>query len=473
MAALHDLTALGQAAAIAKREISAVELTQHYLERSTAANDNSGAFVRLIPELALAQARAADEAFAVADEQALRSPLHGVPCPVKDLNLVAGVVTEFGSSSFHLTPTDDDNVTSRMRSAGLVFTGKTSTPEFGLPCYTEPDNAPPARSPWGINLSAGGSSGGAAAAVAFGLAPIAQGSDGGGSIRIPSSMTGLVGIKPSRGRVSNGPIGDLIGDLGTNGPLARNVADAAALLDAMAGGFVSDPHLAHAPKTGSFLAAVEVEPTHLRIGVTTTPFLADVTVDTEVIAAVESTITLLTSLGHDVVEVAPPFDPSILPSFMTLWSTLASSIPVGPDQLAKLRPLTRYLRDVGNVASAADLANAVAHLRAVGRQAVEVTHPYDVLLVPTLARLPVQVGQLRDDADPAKDFREQGEFSPFCAPINITGQPAINVPVYWTSEGIPVGVQLIGRMYCEDTIISVAAQLERVADWTERKPPAW
>ena len=473
MAALHDLTALEQAAAIRSGDTTSVELTEHYLARSQQHSDTVGAFVVRTPELALEQARAADALVRDAKRRTGLPPLLGVVCPVKDLDSVAGVPTRYGSALFEVMPEADDNVVSRMRTGGLVFTGKTNTPEFGLPCYTEPDVAPPARTPWDLERSAGGSSGGAAAAVASGLAPLAHGSDGGGSIRIPSSVTGLVGIKPSRGRISSGPVGDAVGDITTHGPIARTVADAAALLDVMAGRFTGDPHTALPPRQGSFLDAAQREPGRLRIGFYTKPMLATGDIHPEVKSAVERTVLTLESLGHELVEVEPPFDEELLPTFTVLWCALALLAPIPAEDEARLRPLTQYLRARGREYSAHDLASAVSKVRSSSRAALIRSEPFDAVLAPTLADLPAFVGQLRDDADPAGDFHAQAAFSPFCATYNITGQPSINIPANWTQRCLPVGVQLIGRSNEEETIISLAAQVETASDWTTRRPAIW
>src|SRR5690242_7460318 len=252
MAELHDLTALEQGAAIAAGEVSPPELVEHYLERIGRLSDEVGAFVTVADDLARKQALLAGGS--VGDST---SPLYGVPTAIKDLNQTAGVVTEFGSATMKgFVPEVSDEVVLRIEAAGLVSLGKTTTPEFGSPCYTEPDNAPAARTPWDLERMAGGSSGGAAAAVAAGLVPVAQGSDGGGSIRIPASCCGLFGLKPSRGRISGAPMyGDPVG-LGTAGPLARTVRDAAAMLDVMAGRAVGDPSWAPEPE-GTFLSACD------------------------------------------------------------------------------------------------------------------------------------------------------------------------------------------------------------------------
>jgi amidase len=241
MAQIHELTMIELAAAIRAGELSPVTVTDHYLRRTQELNDQVGAFFTITAELAADQALAAEKAVTTADEVAALPPLTGVPIPIKDLNMVAGVRQTLGSAAFEANvPDTDDYVVVAIKRAGAVITGKTATPEFGLPCYTETAVGPPARTPWDLSRSAGGSSGGAAAAVAAGLAPAAQGSDGGGSIRIPSSVCGLFGIKPSRGRISEGPLMPDLAGLGVNGPIARTVADAALLLDVMTGNFPGD-----------------------------------------------------------------------------------------------------------------------------------------------------------------------------------------------------------------------------------------
>lgn len=473
MSELHDLTALEQAQAIRSGEISSVELTEHYLTRSQQHSDAVGAFVLLTPERALDQARAVDAAVRSAADGAELPPLLGVVCPVKDLNLVEGVPTRFGSAVVEITPVEDDNVVAKMRAGGLVFTGKTNTPEMGLPCYTEPEVAAPARTPWDLDRSAGGSSGGAGSAVAAGLAPFAHGSDGGGSIRIPSSVTGLIGIKPSRGRISSGPVADSFGDIATNGPMARTVADAAALLDVMAGQFAGDPLSALLPRHGSFLDAATRDPGQLKIGFYLKPALANVELHPDVVAAVAATALELEQLGHTLVEVEPPFGDSLLPSFKTLWSTMALLAPIPAAIEPRLRPLTQDLRQKGRAVSGIDLASALGRLRMTARVSMEATAGLDAVLAPTLADIPAFVGQLRDDSDPEADFQAQANYSPFCAQYNVTGQPAINVPMNWNADGLPIGVQLVGRMHDEETIISIAAQLERAQNWAGRRPAIW
>ncbi|MDT4996159.1 MAG: amidase, partial [Pseudonocardiales bacterium] len=317
MSELHDLTLLEQAEAISSRRISPVELVEHYLERIDRLNSTVGGFVTVTPELALAGARAAERA--LGSRPSDLPPLYGVPTAIKDLNLTAGVPTRFGTAA--MDPVDlgiDDAVVGRLKAAGLISLGKTNTPEFGLPCYTEPDVAPPARTPWDLERSAGGSSGGAAAATAAGLVPAAQGSDGGGSIRIPASLCGLFGIKPSRGRVSNAPLSPEVSGLATNGPLARTVRDAAALLDAMAGPAPGDWTWAP-PPASTYLDACDDPPTGMRIGRYATPVIGDAAPHPDCIAAYDAAARLLSELGHTVVDHTPTFTAYLVPAFETVW----------------------------------------------------------------------------------------------------------------------------------------------------------
>ena len=474
MTQLHDLTALEQAAAIRAGEISSLELAEHYLARTDALNATVGAFITVTPEVALEQARAADtEVREIVDRDDL-PVLHGVVVPVKDLNFQAGVRCTLGSRAYDMTPFGDDNVVVRMKQGNLVMTGKTNTPEFGLPCYTENDVAPPARTPWDLSRSAGGSSGGAAAAVSAGLAAAAHGSDGGGSIRIPASVCGLVGIKSSRGRISNGPLRDPVGEFPVSGPITRTVRDAAALLDVMAGAFPDDPYPApRLPVGETFLRAAGREPGVLRIGRFATPVIANVDVHPDCLDAYESASSLLEQLGHVVEDIPPPLPDAVVPAFETIWSVLAQLTPVEPDKVELLQPLTRYLRDRGAKASGIDLAGAVSFARVLARGAINATAAYDVLLTPTLAKPPVPVGYFTEGGDSAENFERQKAFTPFTAIFNLTGQPAISLPLHWNAEGLPIGIQLVGRPYDEPTLIALAAQLEQARPWLGRHPEMW
>ncbi|HVV77495.1 MAG TPA: amidase [Mycobacteriales bacterium] len=471
MTELHDLTLLEQAEAVRSKSVSPVELVGHYLTRIEKLSDTVGAFVTVTADLALDEARAAEQMLAGGTDDL--PALYGVPTAIKDLNLVAGVPTRFGTSAWPAADLGiDDAVTAKLKAAGLISLGKTNTPEFGLPCYTEPDVAPPARTPWDLERSAGGSSGGAAAAVAAGLVGAAQGSDGGGSIRIPASVCGLFGIKPSRGRVSNAPVSSEISGLAVNGPLARTVRDAAALLDAMSGPAVSDWQWAPPPPV-SFLSVCDAAPGRMRIGRFATPVIADAEVHPDCLAAYESASRLLSDLGHYVFDYEPTFNADLVPAFETVWSAEFLSLPISPADEPNTRPLTRWIRERGRSASGQQVYAALATLRQAARTELAASAQYDAILTPTLARPPALVGELRDDDDPAADFEAQKRFTPFTAPYNMSGQPAVTVPLHWTDAGLPIGIQLVGRPYGEATLLSLAAQLESAAPWSARRPSCW
>jgi amidase len=474
MAQIHDLTMIELATAIRAGELSPVAVADHYLRRTAELNDRVGAFFTITAELAAEQARDAEKAVAAARDKSDLPPLTGVPIPIKDLNMVAGVRQTLGSLAFEQNvPDADDYVVGAIRRAGAVITGKTATPEFGLPCYTETEVGPPARTPWDLSRSAGGSSGGAAAAVASGLAPAAQGSDGGGSIRIPSSVCGLFGIKPTRGRVSAGPLVPDLDGLAVNGPIARTVADAALLLDVMAGNYPGDMYtLPPLPAGESFLGYARREPGRLRIGRTLANPVAGAEVHPDCVTAYEDASALLASLGHEVEDVAMPLGTDSVPFFEVLWYAHATLAPLAPEQEAVLRPLTRYLRDRGKTLTAPELIFAQAYLQAVTRMALTSMNAYDAILTPTLALPPVPVGYF-DEVTPAENFERQKRFTPFTAVYNVSGQPAVNLPLHWNDAGLPIGVMLAGRMGEEATLISLSAQLEQARPWAGRHPALW
>jgi amidase len=471
MPELHDLTMLEQAAAIRRREVSPVELVDHYLGRIDRLNETVGAFVHFAPDQARAAAKDAESAVTSGADL---PPLHGVPTAIKDLYLTADMPTGFGTAAF--PPQElgiDEAFVTKLRAAGIISLGKTATPEFGAPCYTEPEGHAPARTPWDLSRSAGGSSGGAGTAVASGLLPAAPGSDGGGSIRIPSSVNGVFGIKPSRGRVSAAPTSSEISGLSVHGPIARTVRDAAALLDAMAGPSVQDWIWHGPPTTGSFLAACDDEPAGLRIGRYITPAVPGAQVHPDCVAAYEHASTLLASLGHEVEDFATSFEPALIALFENVWAAEFASLPFPTELDASMRPLTRWLRERGRALSAVDYITSLGGLRARARVELERSSSYDAILTPTIAQPPALVGGLRDDEDPAQDFENQKRFTPFTAPYNMSGQPAVSIPLHWNDDGLPIGIQLIGRAGDEATLLRIAAQVEAAEPWAQRKPHIW
>ncbi|MGY1593061.1 amidase [Geodermatophilus sp. SYSU D00965] len=470
---LHDLTALEQAAAVRAREVSPVELVEHALRRVEALDPGLGAFLTVTPERALAAARRAEHRVARGGEL---PPLLGVPTAVKDLNNTAGVRTTYGCTVFaDNVPTVDDHVVTALAAAGTISVGKTNTPEFGFPCYTDNALAGPARSPWDRTRLAGGSSGGAAVAVAAGMLPFAQGSDGGGSIRIPASINGLFGIKPTRGRVSNAPLGGDVTGLGTNGPIARTVRDAAAMLDVLAGPVLGDALWAPPPPPGeTFLGYADRPVGRLRIGRHLESPMADTALEPEVAAAFDDATRLLTDLGHEVDDVPPGLlGPEVLAAFERVWSLSGTLLPVPPGRVDELRPLTRELRARGLALSAQAAMEALTALRLFSRRFIDATRAFDVLLAPVTTMTPRPLGWFDADGDGAADFERQKRYASFTAVFNVTGQPAVSVPLHWTDAGHPIGTMLVGRPADEATLIALSAQLEAARPWAHRHPAGW
>jgi amidase len=472
MTDMHNLSALQQAAAIRAGEFSPAEIVAHYLDRIDRLNDALGAFITVTPDLAVAQARAATERIAAGTDDL--PPLFGVPTAIKDLATTAGVTTTLGSRAFaDQVPDTDAHIVSALRAAGTISLGKTNTPEFGTSPYTDNDLVGPARSPWDARCSAGGSSGGAAAAVAAGLVPFAHGSDGGGSIRIPASVCGLVGIKPSRGRISNGPVGTDAHGLSVQGPLARTVRDAAAMLDAMSGTLPGDLFSAPPlPEGETFIGQADRDPGRLRVGRYAKPANGAVP-DDACLRALDDVSKKMQSLGHDVIEIDAPFDGSVAGFFNTIWGVKALDTQVAADDEALLRPVTRAWREYGRTVSGADYAAAVTGMLRATRRALLLTEGLDIVLTPTLGRPPQLIEHFSEDGDIMENLRRQGEFTPFTAVYNMTGQPAVSLPLHWTEAGVPIGVSLVGQPFGEATLISAAAQLEAAFPWADRHPDCW
>ncbi|NYE70664.1 amidase [Microlunatus parietis] len=469
------MTAREVARAVRTGAQSPTELVEDTLDRAARLGPEVGAFVTLTPELALRQAAEVERQLKAGEEL---PALAGVPCPIKDLTQVAGVPIRRGSAALAGDPAPvDDGVVTLLRQAGTIMVGKTSTPEFGLPPYTEPDVAPPARTPWDLSRSAGGSSGGAAAAVAAGIVPIAHASDGGGSIRIPASCCGLVGLKPSRGRISPGPYGAESAGLSTHGVVTRDVRDTALALDLLAHDWPGDAFIA--PPGGPFLDACAADPGSLRIGLILEPFYGTPGgVDPVCRAAAEQTAELLTELGHRV-DVGPaPMTAEAqqrgLQAFEALWAISALGAPVPADAEDRVTPLTRHLREVGRGVTGLQFAQAVQTAQLITRAVADRWQAYDLILTPTLAQPPMPIGGLRNDLDPVAEFVAQYAYTPWTNLANVTGRPSISLPLHRAEVGgttLPIGVMLTGRYGADAMIISVAAQLEQARPWpTEPRP---
>lgn len=446
-------SALDQARLIRDREVSPLELAQVYLDRIEQMNPSLGAFFHVAAEQAIDDAAKKTEALPKLDHI---PPFYGVPTAIKDLNPVAGMPCSYGIKVAKNRMADrDDYVTTRMKQAGFVILGKTATSQLGSLPYVEPSGFPPARNPWNLEYLAGGSSGGAAVAVASGLCAIAQGSDGAGSIRIPAACCGLVGLKPSRGRVSNAPVDELFTGCVVNGGLSRTVADAAAFLDAIEGYHLGDPFWLPSPET-SFLDLSQQEPQRLRIGFATAiPPIGEC--DDDCKASVMAAARQLEILGHIVEPIEfGEFDFSeLIAPFSIAWQTQTD---VGVPGLF-LDSINRQLWLKAQVYRAGKYVKARQRLYRFARKVVELCHPYDVILLPTVMRPALKVGEFKGLGLNRLLDQIVNWFAP-CPAFNASGQPAIVLPSGMSRLGIPTSIQLVGRPADERTILQLASQLE-------------
>ena len=377
---------------------------------------------------------------------------------------------------------DDQYLAAKFRAAGFVFVGKTNTPELGIVPTCEPDAHGASRNPWNTEHSTGGSSGGSAAAVASGMVSVGHANDGGGSIRIPASECGLVGLKPTRARTSLGPdLGDMYAGLIHEHVVTRSVRDTAAILDAVHGPMPGDPYAAPTP-TRPFLEEVGADPGRLRIGLLTTSAVGEVHPDC--VAAAESAGRLLESLGHTVETGSPEAmaDPEFTTHFITLWSVSAAwdldywsrktGKTVGPDDV---EPLTWALSEMGRSYSAPQLLSTVEWLQRWSRAlAGWWASGYDLLLTPTIAEPPPKLGEFGSAPDnPLQGLFRAAGLVPFTPAFNATGQPAISLPLSWNDEGLPIGVQLVSAFGREDVLLRVSTQLEQAQPWADRIPPVY
>jgi amidase len=463
-------SALDVAAVIRSGAVRAREVVEAALSQAQARRDLN-AFTFLDAEGALAAA----DAIQPGDPR----PFAGVPMAIKELTATAGQPFTQGSDIFgSFRAPSDAYVTRRLRDAGFILIGRTNAPEFGIVPTTEPRRFGPTRNPWNLAHSSGGSSGGAAAAVAGGILPVAQGSDGGGSLRIPASCCGLVGLKPSRGRISSGPdMGDDM--LSTKGSLTRTVADTAALLDILAGYEIGDATWAPPPAV-PFANALQQSLRPLRIAFTVVSPL-ETTVDPVAIKATYDAATLLESLGHHLEEVTPPAwqIAHLEPAFNSLYAAgIASGIRAGA-RITQRQPspelvegLSWWFYELGMRTSSAELLEAIGLLQGYSRQIVAFFTQYDALLTPALAQRPLPIGYLNTQGrDPVAEWRKVVEYTPFTPLFNVTGQPAIALPLYQGEDGLPLAIQIIAPPLGEATLLALAAQLEAAQPWAGRLAP--
>lgn len=443
--------ALTQADLIRRKEITPLELVETYLDRIAQLDDKLGSYFYVAREMAIAEAKQKNELLATTATTEL-PPFFGVPIAIKDLNSVAGMPCSYGVGALKQNiSTADEGVVSRIKQAGFIILGKTATPELGSFPYSEAPGFPPSRNPWNLDYSSGGSSGGSAAAVAAGLAPLAQGSDAGGSIRGPAFCCGVVGIKPSRGRVSWYPTGEHQGGISTNGPIARNVADAAALLDVMAGYVTGDPYWLPEPPI-SFYAATKQELPQLRIAYTTTVEPIG-SATPEVTESVITTCKHLEAMGHILEPACPDFTGLIEP-FTKIWQAGVASAPI-PSQA--LSPMNQWISQQSGTAG--EYLQALGAIQTIARRIVSFFDRYDVLILPVYLHPQILIGEWAE-LDPEATLEKITNWIAPCPPFNAAGLPVIALPTSFSSTGLPLGIQIVGKPTAEATIIALAAQLE-------------
>ncbi len=457
--------ALDLAKLIRDRTISPLELTQVYLDRIQKYNPQLGSFFSVAAETAMSEAKNKTEQLINTPDPNSLPLFFGVPTAIKDLNAVVGMPLTYGVSALKENiATYDDGVTMRLKGAGFIILGKTATSQLGSFPYTEPPGFPPARNPWHLDYTPGGSSGGAAAAVAAGLCPVAQGSDGGGSVRGPATCCGLVGIKPAKGRVSHAPVGDYQSGISSNGPLARTVADAAALLDVMSGYITGDPYWLPSPEI-SFLAATKQISPPLKIAFYDhiTPFTQSEAIVKE---TVQKTAKLLESLGHNLEMKCPSVEALIKP-FIRVWQSGigASGLPS-----TILSPLNNWFKE--QEVTAGEYLQAVHQMQIFSRQLVAFFDDFDILVLPVYLHQPIKIGEWAN-LSPEETLDKIMNWVAPCPAFNASGLPAITLPMGQDEKGLPVGVQLVGKPADELTLIRVASQLETASDRQFLRPPSF
>jgi amidase len=483
---------LGLAELVREKQVAPRELIEEAISRTETLNPRLNAVIH----------KAYDMARQAAAASLPDGPFKGVPFLMKDLLAACADLPMCSGSRFHqgYAPDHDSEMVRRFKAAGVVILGKTNTPEYGMVPVTEPELFGPSNNPWDLTRTTGGSSGGSAAAVAARIVPLAHGTDGGGSIRIPASCCGLLGLKPTRGR---NPLGPVLGEgwqgLTCGHVLTRSVRDSAAMLDATAGPDVGAPYYTPAPSR-PFLNEVGRDPGTLRIAFTSEPFLA-ADVHEDCFKGLDATVELCQDLGHQLVEAAPAIDGrAFARAFLTMvCGETRADIEEAEALLGRratasdFEPVTWAVGLLGRQITAAEFSRALRLLKRTGREVGPFFEEYDVLLTPTLAEPPVPTGALQPKGAEAVAMKVLGRlnagglinalagidalaedvfrFMPFTPLFNATGQPAMSVPLYWSDEGLPIGMQFVGRFADEATLFRLAAQLEEAAPWFDRVPP--
>jgi aspartyl-tRNA(Asn)/glutamyl-tRNA(Gln) amidotransferase subunit A len=461
------MPAVEMAVAIREKNLSPVEAVDAILTRIDRLNPKLNAYCTILAEDARRQAKEAENAVMRGENL---GGLHGVPVSVKDLVFTKGIRTTFGSRIYeNFIPDKDNVVVERLRAAGAIIMGKTNTPEFGFMGVTDNLLFGPTRNPWNLERHAGGSSGGAAAAVVAGMGPLAVGTDGGGSIRIPSSFCGAFGLKPSYGRVPRGPGLPDWQTLSHTGPIARTVADAALMMEVIAGR--DDRDIYSLPETElEYLPLLKGDLKGLGVG--WSPDLSYALVEPEVLAITTSALGVFEALGAEVEDAGLELE-NQGPVFSVIWAvTIASEVAEKLEEWReKMNPQLVRTVERGINIRAIDYARAAIARKGFWGKIQPLFEKYDVLLTPTLSvpAFDISTYQVTEIAgvkgEPALDW------TPFTYPFNFTGQPAASVPCGWTEEGLPVGLQIVGGRFADATVLKVAAAFEQAAPWADKHPP--
>ena len=457
-------SAVELAALIRNKDISPVEVTVAFLSRIEQINAQLAAYVTVTADLAL---QAAKKAEATVMTGVPLGPLHGVPFSVKDLIWTKDVRTTAGSLVYRdFVPDVDSIVVSRLKAAGGIMLGKTNTPEFGYKGTTENQVFGDTRNPWALERTPGGSSGGAGAATAAGLSPLSVGTDGGGSIRIPSSFSGIYGIKPTFGRVPSGPGFGGWTSISHTGPMTRTVADAALMLDVIA--LPDEADRSSIPKAPApFFQTIQTLPRQLRIGWTRD--LGYAAVDPQVAHAVEQAVFALQDVGWQVEEAHPDFDD---PTAVFNTTIRAENYMVAGDLLSKhadlLDPGMRSFTQTGRGITALDYLRTHQERAKLSQQLAIFFDTYDLLVSPTLAVPPFVIDTRPQEigGQPAKPMG----WNAFTYPFNLTGNPAASIPCGWTADGLPIGLQIVGRRFVDALVLQASAAFERARPWADRRP---
>jgi amidase len=469
---LDALDALGQAQLVREGRVSPAELVDAAIERIERVNPKLNCVVTPLYEQA--REKAAGEL--------PHGPFRGVPFLLKDLLASYGGVpmTEGSSLLSDYVPEQDSELVLRLKASGLVFVGKTNTPEFGILGTTEPEFFGPTRNPWDPERSTGGSSGGSAAAVAAGLVPMAHANDGGGSIRIPASCCGVFGLKPTRARNPLGPRhGDLSSGLIAEHAVTRSVRDSAALLDATSGPDLGDPYWAPL-RDQSYLSQVGEDPGQLRVAFSVDPPMVESSAHPDCLAAVRDVAALCEELGHHVEEAKPPLEPRLLgDAFDVVWTAgISTAIEGWSRRLGvsvkrdDVEPLTWAVHEHGRAWTGSDYLLAIGELQQAARAIARWHQTFDLWLTPTVSSPPPPLGRFDSvPENPLRGYERDAAFCPFTPVQNFSGQPAMSVPLWWSESGLPIGVQFAARFGDESTLFRLAGQLEQARPWAERRPP--